>query len=143
MMLGKDLILYGDTDMANRLDRDAQRLWCVKKEKDPSTVPFHHAPFSVYSWMLGPVATNMHQFDQHTVWIGGNFGRDNKGYPSPSLFMTPLSAQDLARCSTSYASLLPSHLQLPNYLTYSAGHCEEMQDRYLGGLMPLPRAVVP
>ena len=30
-----------------------------------------------------------------------------------------------------------SHLQLPNYVTYSAGHFEEMQNKSLGGFMPL------
>ena len=33
--------------------------------------------------------------------------------------------------------LYSSHLQLPNYLTYSAGHFEEMQNKNLGGIMPL------
>ena len=30
-----------------------------------------------------------------------------------------------------------SHLQLPNYVLYSAGHFEEMQNKNLGGFMPL------
>ena len=30
-----------------------------------------------------------------------------------------------------------SHLQLPNYVSYSAGHFEEMQNKNLGGFMPL------
>ena len=33
--------------------------------------------------------------------------------------------------------LSSSHLQLPNYLTYSAGYFEEMQNKNLGGFMPL------
>ena len=38
-----------------------------KKEKDPSWVAFYHARLPVDSWMLGPVSTNMYQFDQQTV----------------------------------------------------------------------------
>ena len=49
----------------------------------------------------------------------------------------PLSARALAHCSTRYACFLPSHLQLPNYLTYSVGHVEEMQHKNLGVFMPL------
>ena len=79
----------------------------------------------------------MYQFDQQTVWIGTTSRWDKKVYPSLSLFLTPLSARALAHCSTSYACFLPSHLQLPNYLTYSEGHVEEMQDKNLGGFMPL------
>ena len=34
--------------------------------------------------------------------------------------------------------VLPHHkLQLPNYVTYSAGHFQEMQNKNLGGFMPL------
>ena len=33
--------------------------------------------------------------------------------------------------------LSSSHLQLPNYLTYSTGHFEEMHNKNLGGFMPL------
>ena len=33
--------------------------------------------------------------------------------------------------------LYSSHLQLPNYVTYSAGHFKEMQNKNLGGFMPL------
>ena len=50
MMLGKDLIIYGETGVMSRIGRDIQRLWCVQKEKDPSTVPFYHAELPVYSW---------------------------------------------------------------------------------------------
>ena len=70
MMLGKDLMICGDTDVANRIGWDVQRLWRVEKDKDPSTVRFYHARSPVYSWMLGPISTNMYHFDHHTVWIG-------------------------------------------------------------------------
>ena len=61
----------------------------------------------------------------------------NKVYPSLSQFLTPLSAPCLAHCSTSYVSFLPSHLQLHNYVTYSADYAEEMHNNNLGGFMPL------
>ena len=49
MMLGKDLISYGDTDVAYRIGRDIQRLWRIQKGRDPTTVPFYHARLPVYS----------------------------------------------------------------------------------------------
>ena len=136
-MFGEDLILYAHTDVVNLIGRDVQGLWCVEKEKNPSKVPLYQARLPVYSWMSGPVSTNMYQFDQHTVWIGTTSGWDNKVYLSLSLFLTPLSARALACCSTSYASFPPLHLQFCNYVTYSAGHVEEIQDNNLGGFMPL------
>ena len=50
MMLGKDLIFYGETDVVYRIGREMQRLWRIDKEKDPTTVPFYHARLPVYSW---------------------------------------------------------------------------------------------
>ena len=123
-MLGKGGIFYGETDVVYRIGRDIQRLWFVEKQKDPKTVPFYHAGLPVYSWMSGPVSTNMYQFDKHSVWTETTTRCDNKVYPLLSLFLTPLSARALAHCSTSYLSFLSSNLQLPNYLTYSARHAE-------------------
>ena len=40
-------------------------------------------------------------------------------------------------CSTSYSSFSPLQLQLPNYLTYSAGGFERIQNKNLAGFMPL------
>ena len=42
MMLGKDLIFYGDTDVVYHILRDIWRLWRIEKDKDPTTVPFCH-----------------------------------------------------------------------------------------------------
>ena len=39
--------------------------------------------------------------------------------------------------AVSIINLYSSHLQLPNYVTYTAGHFEEMQTKNLGGFMPL------
>ena len=61
-----------------------------RMEKDPSTVPFYHVRLPVYSWMLGFVATNMYQFDEHTVWIGTTNRWDKKVHMSLSLFFTAL-----------------------------------------------------
>ena len=71
------------------------------------------------------------------MWIGTTNRWDKHVYPPLSLFLTPLSARGLAHYCTSYSSFFPSHLKLPNYLTYSAGHFEEMQNKNLGGFMPL------
>ena len=42
-----------------------------------------------------------------------------------------------SRTATSVIRLYSFHLQLPNYVSYSAGHFEEMQNKNLGGFMPL------
>ena len=43
VMLGKDVIFYGEADVVHRIGRDMQRLWRMAKDKDPTTAPFHHA----------------------------------------------------------------------------------------------------
>ena len=45
--------------------------------------------------------------------------------------------REASRTSVSAFHLSSSHLQLPNYLTYSAAHFEDMQNKNLGGFMPL------
>ena len=105
MMLGKDLIFYGDTDVVYRIGRDIQRLWRIEKENDPTTVPFYHAQLPVYSWMSGSVTTNMYQFDEHTMWIGTTSRWDKQVYLPLSPFLTPLSARGLAHCCLSYSSV--------------------------------------
>ena len=100
-------------------------------------MPFYHAWLPVYSWMSCPVTTNMYQFDEHTMWIGTISCWDKKEYLLLSLFLTPLSAQGLALCSTNYVSFFPSHFESLNFLTYSAGPAEEMQNKNLGGVMPV------
>ena len=69
MMLGKDVMFY-DADVLHRIGRNMQRLWRMEKDKDPTTVPFYHVRLPVYSWLSGPVTSNMYQFDEHCMWIG-------------------------------------------------------------------------
>ena len=83
-------------------------------------MPFYDARMPVYSWMSGPVTTNMYQFDEHNVWIRTTNCSDRIVYPSLSLLMTLLSARGLAHCSTHYVCLFPSPLRLSNFLTWSA-----------------------
>ena len=45
--------------------------------------------------------------------------------------------REASRTGASVICLYTSHLQLPNYVSYSAGHFEEMQNKNLGGFMPL------
>ena len=71
------------------------------------------------------------------MWIATTKGLDKKVYLSHFLFLTHLSARGRAHCSTSYGSFYPAHLQLPNYLTYTAPHVKEMQNKILDGFMPL------
>ena len=70
MMLGKDVIFYGEADVVHRIGRDMQRLWRMEKDKDPTTVPFYHVRLPVYSWLSGPVTSSTYQFDEHCMWIG-------------------------------------------------------------------------
>ena len=44
---------------------------------------------------------------------------------------------EASRTAASAFRLYSSHLQLPNYVTYAAGRFEEMQNKNLGGFMPL------
>ena len=46
-----------------------------------------------------------------------------------------------SRTAASVVRLYTSHLQLPNYVSYSAGHLEEMQNKNLGGFMPLTQVL--
>ena len=80
MMLRKDPIFYGDTDVVYCIGRDMQRPWRIEKKKDPTTAPFYHASLPVYSWMLGSVTTNTYQFDEQTMWIGTTSGCDKQVY---------------------------------------------------------------
>ena len=70
MMLGKDVIFYGEADVVHRIGRDMQRLWRIEKDKDPTTVPFYHVRLPVYSWLSGPVTTSTYQLEEHCMWIG-------------------------------------------------------------------------
>ena len=45
--------------------------------------------------------------------------------------------RDASRTAAPVFRLYSSHLQLPNYVSYSAGHFKEMQNKNLGGFMPL------
>ena len=45
--------------------------------------------------------------------------------------------REASRTAASVIRLYSSHLQLPNYVSYSAGHFEEMQEKNLGGFIPL------
>ena len=58
MMLGKDVIFYGEADVVHRIGQDVQRLWRMEKDKDPTTVPFYHVRLLVYSWLSGPVTSS-------------------------------------------------------------------------------------
>ena len=70
MMWGKHVISFGDADVVHRIGRNMQRLWCMEKDKDPTTAPFYHARLPVYSWLSGSVTSNMYQFDEHCMWMG-------------------------------------------------------------------------
>ena len=53
MMLGKDVIFYGDADVVHCIGRRMQRLCLMEKDKDLTPAPFYHAPLPVYSWLSG------------------------------------------------------------------------------------------
>ena len=96
MMLGKDVIFYGKADVVHRIGCDMQRLWRMEKDKDPTTAPSYHARLPVYSWLLGPVTSNMYQFDEHCMWIGTASRWDKQVYLLPSPVSMSLCARGLA-----------------------------------------------
>ena len=105
MMLGKDLIFYGDADFAQRIGRDIQRLSRIKKDKDLTTAPFYHARLPVYSWLLGSVKSNMYQFEEHSMRIRTASCLDWQVdlHLSPVLIL--LCAGGLAHCCLRYSPL--------------------------------------
>ena len=105
MMLGKDVIFYGEADDVHRIGRNMQRLWRMEKDKDPTTVPFYHARLPVYSWLSGTVSSNMYQFDEHCMWIGTTSRWDKQVYLLLSPVPMPLCARGLAHCCLHYLSL--------------------------------------
>ena len=104
MMLGKDVIFYGEADVVHHIGRDMQRLWRMEKDKDRTTVPFYHARLLVYSWLFSPVTSNMYQFDEHCMWIGPTSRWDKQVYLLLSAVSMPLCAQGLAHCCLRYSS---------------------------------------
>ena len=105
MMLGKDIIFYGEADVVHRIGRTIQRLWRMEKDRDPNTAPFYHARLPVYSWLSGPVTSNMYQFDEHCIQIGTNCRLDKQVYLLLSPVSMPLCARGLAHCCLCYSSL--------------------------------------
>ena len=105
MMLGKDVIFYGDADVVHHIGRDMQRLWRMRKDKDPTTAPIYHARLPVYSWLSGSVSSNMYQFDEHCMCSGTTSCWDKQVYRLLSPVWMPLFAQGLAHCCLRYSSL--------------------------------------
>ena len=105
MMLGKDVIFYGEADVVHRIGRDIQRLWRMQKDKDPTTVPFYHVPLPVYSWLSGLVTSSTYQFDEHCMWIGTTSCWDKQVYLLLSPVTMPSCARGLAHCCACCSSL--------------------------------------
>ena len=105
MMLGKDVIFYGEADVVHHIGRDIQRLWRMDKDKDPTTVPFYHVRLPVYSWSSGPVPSSKYQFDGHCMWIGTTSCWDKQVYLLLSPVTMLLCARGLAHCCLRYSSL--------------------------------------
>ena len=133
MMLGKGLIFYGHADVVHRIGRDMQRLWGIEKDKDPTTAPFYHARcrLPVYSWLSGSVTSHMYQLDEQCMWIGTTSRLDKQVYLLLSPVSMPLCARGLAHCCLRYSSLFIAFAVL-SYVTYSAGHFKEMENKNLG-----------
>ena len=105
MMLGKDVIFNGEADVVHCIGSEIQRLWRMEEDKDPTTAPFYHARLPVYSWLSGPVTSNMYLFDEHCMWTGTTSRWDKRVYPlNPSVSM-PLCARGLVHCCLRYLSL--------------------------------------
>ena len=80
MLLGEDVIFYGDGVVVHPIGSDMQRLWRMEKDKDSTTAPFCHARLPVHSWLSGPVTSNMYQFDEHCILIGTTSRWDKQVY---------------------------------------------------------------
>ena len=102
MMLGKDIIFYGDADVVHRIGRDIQRLWRIEKDKGPTTAPFYDARLPVYSWLSGSLTSNMYQFDEQCMWIGTTSRWDKQVYLLLSSVSKTLCARGLAHCCLYY-----------------------------------------
>ena len=96
IMPGKHLTFYGKADVVQRIGRDMQRMWRMEKDKDPTTAPFYHARLPVYYWLSGPVTSNMHQFDEHCMWIGTTSRWDKQVHLLLSPVLKSLCARGLA-----------------------------------------------
>ena len=105
MMLGKDVIFYGEADVVHRIGRDMQRLRRMEKDKDSTTVQFYHVRLPVYSWLSGPVTSNMYQLDEHCMWIGTTSRWDKQVYLLLPPDTMPLCARGLVHCCLRYSSL--------------------------------------
>ena len=136
MMLAKDVTFYGDADVVHRIGGGMQRLCRMKKDKDPTTAPFYHARLPVYSWLSGSVTSNMYQFDEHCMWIAQRVAEISKYICFCHQFRSPC-VSEASHSAFSVIPLYSSQLQVPNYVTYSAGHFQEMQNKNRGGFMPL------
>ena len=106
MMLGKDVIFYGEADVVHRIGRDMQRLWRMEKDKDPTTVPFYHVRLQVYSCLSGPLTSSTYPFDEHCIWMGTTSLWDKQIYLLLSPVTMPLRARGLAHCCLRYLFLL-------------------------------------
>ena len=104
MTLGKDVIFYDEADVVHRIGRDMQSLWRMKKDNDTTTGPLYHARLPVYSWLSGPVTSNMYQFDEHCMWIGTTSRWDKQVYLLLSPVSMPLCALGFAHCCLRYSS---------------------------------------
>ena len=143
MMLGKNLIFYGETDVVYRIGRDMQRLWRIEREKDPTAVHFYHALLQVHSWMSASVTTGLYQFDEYIMWIGTTNCWDKQVYPPLSLFLTPSSARGLTHCCLSYWSFFIAFgfAQLSDVRRWTFRIDAEQEPRWFHASDP--RAVVP
>ena len=102
---GEDVIFCGKADVVHRIGRDIQRLWCMEKDKDPTTVPFYHVRLAVYSWLSGPVTSSTYQFDEHCMWIRTKVRWDKQVYLLLSPVTMPLCGRGLTHCCLRYSSL--------------------------------------
>ena len=129
MMLGKDVIFYGDADVVQGIGRDMQRLWRMQKDKDPITAPFYNAWLPVYSWLSGSVTSNMYQFDEHCMWIGTTSRWDKQVHLLLSPVLMPWCARGLAHCCLRYSSLFIAVAELCDVFRWTFRRDAEQEPR--------------
>ena len=132
MMLGKDVIFYGDADVVHRIGRDIRRLMRMEKDQDPTRLPFYHARLPVYSWLQATCIslTSTECGSEQRVAVRSR-------YICFFCRFRCRCVREASRTAVSVIGVYSSHLQLPNYVTYPAGYFQEMQNQNLGGSMPL------
>ena len=136
MMLGKDVIFYGKADVVQVLAATCRGCGVWRRKR---IQPQCHSTMPGCRYTLGYRVPSAAICISPTSTVCGSEQRV-AGISRYICFFRRLRCRCVREASRTAAFIIcpySSHLQLPKYVTYSAGHFEEMQNRNLGGFMPL------